>query len=501
MARRDTSLTFRFLLAWLLSATALIAFVSVLFFLRDHALRRSALQRDTATLAAVLAPRVVFDWQSHMATYAHKTLRSVQSQDNSLTLSLYGPRSEMLFSTHPVFRRSKEIPAEVGQVLAAGRPAWTWAGADERVHAFYPLFRQGKVQGVLQITRKAENLAWASAFRALQLALFCLSVAGLASALIFVLLKRLYFRPLKELNAMLASWQEEGRDKHPPFPESDFHGELALLYRQTAQLSRALQEAQEQTASPKPIAPIEDPSLEEMRALAKQIFEDRMARPQGLPGYETRGLLPAARRWGNLWHAVVAGPKRVVFSFTSGKEEDLKGMLKALQWEESLKRLVQEGKGLERLCDELFLEYGSGIHQWLLGQWNPASQQLELMGNAWACRWDHDQESFSFFKNAKPLAGRVQGFLAQWDFRAGDKLIFLNDAAPEPGTKAGWDAFIALLSKNIQSSAQNLADMLGQEMQERRFFGKASGCALFIHEAQASYTPSTKPLSYQNSLS
>ncbi len=500
MARRDTSLTIRFLLAWFFSATALIAFVSVLFFLRDHASRRRELQRDTATLAAVLAPRVAFDWQSHMAAYAHKTLRSVQSRDKTLVLSLYGPRAEMLFSTHPVFRRSKEIPAEVGQVLATGRPAWTWADADERFHAFHPLFHQGAVQGVLHITRKTENLAWASAFRALLLALFCLLVAGLASALIFVFLKRLYFRPLRELNAMLASWREEGRDKHPPFPESNFHGELALLYRQTAQLGRALQEAREQAAARKPAVPIEDPSLEEMRVLARQIFEERMTRPQGLAGYETRGLLPAARRWGNLWHAVAAGPKRVVFSFTSGKEEGLKGTLKALQWEESLKRLVQEGKGLERLCDELFLEYGAGMHQWLLGQWNPASQQLELMGNAWACRWDHDQESFAFFKNAKPLAGRVQGYWAQWDFRAGDKLIFLNDAGLEPGTKAGWDAFIALLSKNIQSSAQNLADMLGQEMQERRFFGKDSGCALFIHEAQASQAPSAKPLSYQNIL-
>ncbi len=486
MLKHDRSLAMRFLIWWTVAVGLSIALCSALYYFFERSAQLDRLKQDTLTLAAVVAPRVTHDLEMHVASYAHRTLRSIQSKDKAISLGIYASNGAILFSTNPVFRRGKEVPTEVSQAISDRKERWSYSPAEYRCQVFFPLISHKEVVGVLQITRSTEDLLLVPLRRTALLAFLCSVIALIASGFLLLFLRRYYFKPLKALNAMLERFcQPLSSPGLLEIPEGEFHGELAALYRHAGQLTKGMADARKTLESRVEVKNAVEKIQEETRFLARQSYERKIDRFESFPGYEILCKPVQMEHWGKLWkNATAQGARKVVFSFWNNKNEGLKGTLQGFQWDELLADLAQRGKNLEEISDELFMEFGLDLGEWLLGSWDAYDRRLELMGNVWACHWDHAKENFSYLKNAKPLVGsRKQGFWANWSFGPADKLIVFNAEAFEAPGGAGLETFVGHLSKNIKSTPQNLLDLLLRELDERRLLAPDASLLLMIHSA------------------
>ncbi len=479
----------RFLMGWVCIVGTVIAACATGYYSLECRAQWERLRQDTLTLAAVVAPRVLHDVQNHAAGYAHKTLRAIQATEKDAALSLYSASGAMLFSTHPGFRRAKEPPAEVSQVIASRKARWACVPGEDRCQVFFPLLGRGAVTGVLQITRNTHDLLLIPLFKTGLLVVFCWLVAALASGFLLLLMRRHHFKPLKELNSVLQSLNKPISAAIPPvIPEGEFHGELTVLYRHTRELARNLAEARKSLENRAEVRSAVDKVQEEACFLARQVYDQKIDRLDSFAGYEIISKPVQMEKWGRLWkNAVSQGGRKVVFSFWNNKNDGLKAVLQGLQWDEIFSGLVQRGKNLDEISEELFMEFGLDMGEWLLGQWDAHDRRLEMLGNVWACQWNHDKETFSFLKNATPMTGtRKQGFWAKGPFGPGDKLLLCNADAFEAPGGAGLEAFLGLLSKNIKSTPQNLLDLLVGEITEGRLLAPDASLLFVIHAATLS---------------
>lgn len=484
MAKRDKSLSVRFLVWWTFGVGAAIAVCAFGYYAWQVRTQQELLKKETYTLAAVLAPRVSHDVQNHVAGYAHRTLRAVQGSERNMSLSMYGPDGGILFSTNPVFRRSKEVPSEVSQVIADQQPRWVYSAAENRCQAYYPIFGGGKVSGVIHIAREAPDLLLIPLADTALLVLVCSFIAVLASGFLLLFLRRHYFKPLKELSTMI---ETVNKPIHAAtvleIPESEFHGELASLYRNAGDLARKLAEAKKALENRVEVRSAVEKIQDETQFLARQIYERRIDQPATFAGYEILAKPIQMEKWGKLWkNAAAQGPRKIIFSFWNSKNDGLRAVLQGFQWDEIFQQLAQGGKSLDEISDELFMEFGLDLGEWLLGQWDAYDRRLELLGNVSACHWDQSREMFSFLRNGKPLSGsRKQGFWVNWSFGPGDKLVVFNSEAFESPGGGGLDAFMGLLSINIKSTPQNLLDLLVREVEEGKTLAPGASLLLMVH--------------------